>query len=53
MARDIREPGVSLYEIGREKDMEKELRLNELRALRAMMEYEECTFHPNLFHHHH
>lgn len=48
----MREPGVSLYEIGREKAIEREERVKELRALRALMEYDECTFQPNLFYNH-
>ena len=52
LAREMREPGISLYEMGREKAIEKEQRMSELKALKALMEYEECTFHPNLFHNH-
>ena len=41
-----------MYEMGRVLEGQKESRLQELRALKELMEFEECTFHPNLFHHH-
>ena len=43
---------MDIYELGKILENQKESRLKELRALKELIEYEECTFHPNLFHHH-
>ena len=52
LAREGRDWEMGMYEMGRVLEGQKESRLQELRALKELMEFEECTFHPNLFHHH-